>query len=209
VDVTDSLRAAILSGAPGSAAPPETLLAEPADVEDLLVPMDYPSEHLILGNVWQRALVLRFDPTSRPVRVDTVLRDARFPALSPDGRRLAYDKHSTGETVVSPYPALDRRTLVTPSLAEPAWLSAMEVLFWNFGRWYRVRIKPGSNDIIARPEPWLRDPRFVDTPGWSHRVVPGRGVLYLEGPEQTRATFLRVVPHWVPQMKRAVEEANR
>jgi serine/threonine-protein kinase len=208
VSASDSLRHAVLIGAPGSAMPPETLMTAPGEGQDLPEPMDYHSEHLVIGNIWKSGLVVRFDPTSRPLRVDTILRDARFPALSPDGRNLVYSRNSTGETFVSPYPALDRRVQVTTTATEPAWLSATEVLYWDGDRWFRVRLAPGAADAAGAPELWLRDPRHADTPGWSHRVVPGRAVLYLQGPEQTRATFLRVIPHWVKQMKRAVDAAN-
>jgi serine/threonine-protein kinase len=209
VDVSDSVRSAILSGAPGSAMPPETLLAEPRRGENLMEPMDYPSDHLIIGNVWKSGLVVRFDPTAHPARVDTVLRGARFPALSPDGRRLAYEQPSTGEVLVSPYPALDRRVQVTAAGGEPVWLSATDVLFRWYPRWFRARIDPGTTDVVGAPQQWLRDPRFADTPGWSQRVTRDGSLLYLQGPEQTRAMFVRVIPHWVAQMKRAVAEANR
>jgi len=34
-------------------------------------------------------------------------------------------------------------------------------------------------------------------------------VVYVEGDEERPIPYLRVVPHWVEQMKRAVDEANR
>ena len=32
--------------------------------------------------------------------------------------------------------------------------------------------------------------------------------MYVQGPAQTTATYLRVVPHWVEKMKRAVDSAD-
>ena len=43
---------------------------------------------------------------------------------------------------------------------------------------------------------------------WMARL-PGRGVIYLRGAPERPASYLRVVPHWVDRMKRAVDEANR
>ncbi len=58
-------------------------------------------------------------------------------------------------------------------------------------------------------ETQLGDPRWVDTPGQSFTITPNGGIVYVQGPEQKPATFLRVIPNWVDQMKRAVDEANR
>jgi len=45
--------------------------------------------------------------------------------------------------------------------------------------------------------------------GWSNRPNWRGGIVYLQGPADTRARYFRVIPHWVTRMKRAVDEANR
>lgn len=40
-------------------------------------------------------------------------------------------------------------------------------------------------------------------------MAHGGGVIYLRGAVGRPASYLRVVPHWVDRMKRAVDEANR
>jgi serine/threonine protein kinase len=56
---------------------------------------------------------------------------------------------------------------------------------------------------------WARDPRFSDTPGWSNRPSHDGGIIYVQGPNETSASFLRVMPNWVAQMKRAVDQTGR
>jgi len=209
VDASDSLRSAVLGGSPESSTPPETLLAWAGGRRDLFVPMDYHAEHLLVGVSWTSSLVLRTDPTVHPLRIDTLMRDAMFPMLSPDGRRLAYMQATTSEVLVAPYPALDRRVHVTANGGEPVWLSATDVVFRQSTSWFRARINESTTDVSGTPQRLIRDLRFADTPGWSQRVTRDGSLLYLQGPEQTRATFLRVIPHWVKAMKRAVDEANR
>jgi len=75
--------------------------------------------------------------------------------------------------------------------------------------WFRSRLVSGMNAVAGAPERWFSDPRFVDTPGWSQHVTRDGRLLYVQGPAQTRATYLRVVPHWVATMERAAREANR
>jgi hypothetical protein len=56
---------------------------------------------------------------------------------------------------------------------------------------------------------WAKDPRFSDTFGWSNRTTPDGGIAYVQGPPVTSGTYLRVVPDWVAQARRAVREGNR
>jgi len=55
----------------------------------------------------------------------------------------------------------------------------------------------------------VRDPRFADTPGWSTAATPNGEVIYLQSPSENLGFYLRVIPGWVGQMKRAVDAANR
>ena len=53
------------------------------------------------------------------------------------------------------------------------------------------------------------DPRFVDTPGWSHSVMPGGDAVYLQATAENLGYYVRVIPNWVTTMKRAVDAANK
>lgn len=56
---------------------------------------------------------------------------------------------------------------------------------------------------------WADAPGFRDTNGPSFATAPGGGLISLQGVAARPASYLRVVPDWVAQMKRAVDEANR
>ena len=53
------------------------------------------------------------------------------------------------------------------------------------------------------------DPRFSDTPGESYTITGDGDLVYVQGPPAHTSTYLRVIPNWVEQMKRRVDEANR
>ncbi len=89
------------------------------------------------------------------------------------------------------------------------WLSSSEVLYRSGATWHTVRIDPATGEPEGPASPWGTDPRFSDTFGWSTRPDWHGGIVYLENPEDTHATYFRVVPDWVARMERAVDEANR
>ncbi len=68
---------------------------------------------------------------------------------------------------------------------------------------------PFSFDVRNESRQWFFDPRFVDTPGQSYTISPEGGAACVQGPERWTTTYLRVMPNWVEQMKRAVDEANQ
>jgi hypothetical protein len=92
---------------------------------------------------------------------------------------------------------------------EPIWLSPYELLYRFGAVWYVARVNPETGEPLGAATLWARDPRFSDTSGWSNRPAHDGGILYVQSPEQANPTFLRVIPNWVDQMKRAVAEANR
>jgi hypothetical protein len=53
-----------------------------------------------------------------------------------------------------------------------------------------------------------REPHVV-TAGLSHQVTPDGRLIYVRPEPRVPGRYLRVVPTWVAQMKRAVDEANR
>jgi hypothetical protein len=103
----------------------------------------------------------------------------------------------------------NRRWQVASDGVEPLRLSSTEVLYRSGVAWYLVRLNPVTGEPVGAPTFWARDPRFSDTSGWSNRPSHDGGIIYVQGPEQVSAPYLRVVPNWVTRMKAAVDEANR
>ena len=201
---SDSLGAAILSGSPRTSAPPDTVMADKSS-STLPDVMDYVDDNTVVGSNFNSGAVLRFDPASRPARAEQVLADARFTTIAPDKKRIAYQTPD-GRIMVTAYPTPGEIVQVARGV-EPLWLSASELVYRSGVSWYSVRIdasgeSPGSAVLFGR------DPRFVDTSGWSNRLSHDGGIIYLQGPEQSTARYLRVIPNWVSRMKAAVDSAD-
>jgi hypothetical protein len=75
--------------------------------------------------------------------------------------------------------------------------------------WYSSHVNPSTGETTGSPTLWGRDPRFSDTAGWSNRVSWDGGIIYVQGPEQSSAHYLRVVPNWVAKMRAAVDSVGR
>lgn len=73
---------------------------------------------------------------------------------------------------------------------------------------FGVTFDAGTEPPFGEPEVLLRDARRADTPGWSVAVTSDDQVIYLQTSERIDVSYLRVVPGWVDEMKRAVDEAN-
>jgi hypothetical protein len=118
---------------------------------------------------------------------------------------------------LEPWPGRDRHYLVDAEGTEPRWASSTELIYLSQYRAagviaasvYRARIGPDASSPVAARELVVRDPRFADTPGWSTAATPNGEVIYLQSPSENLGYYVRVVPAWVAQMKRAVDAANR
>jgi len=135
--------------------------------------------------------------------------DVAFAAVSPDGRHIVYQMPESGRLMVTSYPTTGRRWQVASQGVEPLWLSATQLLYRLGVAWYVVAIDPATGEPTGPAKLWGRDPRFSDTPGWSNRLSRDGGIIYVQGPAETTARYLRVIPNWVAQMKATVDEANR
>jgi hypothetical protein len=180
-------------------------------------------DFLLIGGDSRTSQVMVMDPTATPPTIDSLNLSTRFVSISPDRRWIAYSANvGSGEyagILLQPWPALDRRYLVAPSGNEPRWASPTELVYWIAAParqgasggtpFYRVTIDPTADPPVTKRELIVREPRFADTPGWSHAVWPGGDLVYLQSPADDLGHYLRVVPGWVDQMKRAVDEANR
>ena len=98
------------------------------------------------------------------------------------------------------------------NLADIQWLSAFElgvpITDGPRTRLERVTVVPTADPPIRNRGWWADAPEFRDTNGPSFGSAPGGGLIYLRGAPDRPASYLRVVPHWVDRMKRAVGEAN-
>lgn len=141
--------------------------------------------------------------------MDTVLAGVRFTSLSPSGKLIAFQTLEGSRIMVASFPVPGRRWQLASEGVEPLWLSATEVLYRAGITWYLARINPETGEPLGPATLWARDPRFSDTSGWSNRPSHDGGIIYVQGPEQTTSTWLRVVPNWVTRMKAAVNAANR
>ena len=161
--------------------------------------------------------MLAIDPNRTPASIDTVPLQAYFATISPDRRWIAYQTPGTTGVYLQPWPALDRRYLVSPDGTEPRWSTANEILFLSQYRVsglmaasiFRTRVGEDPRAPVGASTLITRDPLFNDTPGWSHAPTRDGGLIYLQSPSENLGHYIRVVPDWVKQMKRAVDAADR
>jgi serine/threonine-protein kinase len=199
--------AAILGFVPGSGRAPDTLVAgDTATVRYDVI--DYPSEHELVTQEWGTTLTSRIDPAT-PSRGDTLLTEARFVSVAPGGRLMSYQNIQGTALGVTTHPVAGRRWQVASDGAEPMWLAADRLLYRLGASWFLVHVDPATGEPRGTPEPWAQDPRFSDTGGWSNRPSRDGGIIYLQGPAETSGAYLRIIPGWVAEARRAVAEVNR
>jgi hypothetical protein len=73
----------------------------------------------------------------------------------------------------------------------------------------RAIIDASREPPVVTKRLWFDPPDFVETAGLSHQVTPDGRLIYVRPEPRVPGRYLRVVPTWVAQMKRAVDEANR
>ena len=90
------------------------------------------------------------------------------------------------------------------------WVSATTVRYQLEGGvgLYEVSVDSVTGQVRGVPRPYFSDPRMVHPPGLSHRPVSNDGMMYVQGPARTTATYLRVIPNWVAKMKQIVDSAD-
>ena len=92
------------------------------------------------------------------------------------------------------------------------WLSSTDLVFSWYGHVHVFKIASLRADTdlpMSGMREWYVTPLLTESPGRTFTVTPDAGVIYVQGPPRRTGTYLRVVPNWVEQMKRAVDEANR
>jgi serine/threonine-protein kinase len=175
------------------------------------------ADSLLVGRLTSPGGAVIVDPTRTPATVDSLGLPAFFVSLSPDRRWIAYQSPGVTGVHLEPWPKRDRHYLVDAEGTEPRWASDTELVFLSQYRAagviaasvYRTRIDPDARSPVGSRELIVRDPRFADTPGWSTATTPGGELVYLQSPSENLGFYLRVIPRWVDEMKRAVDAANR
>jgi serine/threonine-protein kinase len=132
-------------------------------------------------------------------------------ALRLDRRPVTID---STEAWIEPLPRDGRRFLAAAgNLEDIQWLSAFElgvpITNGSRTRIERVTVDSRANPPVRNRGWWADAPQFRDANGPPPSTVPGGGLIYLRGAIDKPASYLRVVPHWVDRMKKAVDEANR
>ncbi|MEO7042188.1 MAG: protein kinase [Gemmatimonadaceae bacterium] len=208
VGLRDSTRWSVLSGSPGTGVVPDTVYTTTGALRP--DPSDFPADNQALATSLNGSATLQFNPMTRRARLDTVASTvgAYFVSLSPDGKHILYENINEQRVVTTSYPLAGQRWQIAADGVEPLWLSSTEVLYRSGVSWYLARLNPVTGEPLGAPTLWARDPRFSDTPGWSNRLSHDGGIIYLQGPEQVSAPYLRVVPNWVAHMEAAVNKAN-
>jgi hypothetical protein len=208
VRVENGTHAALLLGSPNAMAAPDTIMRSDTArlVRDAL---DFVDDRTILARDPRSAVIYRIDISARPATVDTMFTDAYFTTVSPDRKHLAWQNPVTNQVFVGAYPPGAKRQQVASGAVEPIWLSPTELVYRSNVTWYKVRIDPASGEPVGAPTLWGRDPRFLDTSGWSNRPSRDGGIIYSRSLAQADARYLRFVPDFVRRMKQAVDEANR
>ena len=152
-----------------------------------------------------------------PARVDSLSLLTNFAAISPDRKWIAYLKQGATGVSVQPWPAMSRKYTVDMVGREPLWHGANELVsFSHVGgkgspsqTFNRVRMDGPVDAPVGRHEVLFTDPRFVDTPGWSHAVMPGGDDVYPQATAENLGYYVRVISNWVATTTRAVDEANK
>ncbi|WP_310572243.1 protein kinase [Gemmatimonas sp.] len=183
-----------------------------------MVPSSYlDDKFLLIGVGMTGGTGMIIDPTTDPARVDTLSLLSNFVSISPDRKWIAYTPQGATGVSVQPWPAMDRKYTVDLMGREPLWHGANELVYFSYvddkgvpsQTFNRVRVDGPADSPVGSREVLFTDPRFVDTPGWSHALMPGGDVVYLQATAENLGYYVRVIPGWVATMKRAVDAANK
>ena len=95
----------------------------------------------------------------------------------------------------------------------PQWISVSEfvaVTGRGVGRAFeRIKVDASVMPPKITRRQWFYAARMVPIQAGSFALTPDGRVVFKQGEEIKPARYLRVIPNWVAQMKRAVAEANR
>ena len=208
VRVENDAGAALLIGSPDASGAPDTLMRRVGE-QDALDALEFSDDSTILARDSRIPSVFRLTLSGRSVRIDPLSTSAIYMTRSPDATRVAWHTAQTNHLFVVPYPRGTQQQQVAVGGVEPIWLSPTALLYRSGVTWYSARFDRATGALMGAPSVWARDPRFVDTPGWSNRPSWDGGIIYSQSPEQTDARYLRFIPDFIARLKTAVDGAAK
>jgi Tol biopolymer transport system component len=163
------------------------------------------------GGIDVSVLSLDGEPTSKPL-FRTPFTEIN-PALSPDGRWLAYSSNESGrsEIYVRPFPDVDsgKYQVSVGSGDWPAWAPDGRELYYRLGpAMVAVPIETEPSFSPGTPEV-LFEGRYYSNVGRTYDVSPdGRHFLMIKDNPDAAPTPLRVVLNWTEALKERMREAD-
>lgn len=142
-----------------------------------------------------------------------------FPAISPDGRWMAYYSNETGRWEIYVQPLEETGTqsagagrvrISTGGGEEPIWSRDGRELFYRWGtKIYVVDVTLGPEFRAGSPRVLFNGP-FVNLPGWSYDVSPdGQRFLLVENEDLEKAsTELVVITNFFDHVRRVTATAD-
>jgi serine/threonine protein kinase len=190
-----------------SAAPPRTLTSSPArlypggwshDGRYLVLGVDEDSQSWL--SIWDRG-----DGKVKPLTEPGKER-LWAAAFSPDDRYVAYTAvgESGSEVYVMPFPAGDRRWLVSGGAGEePVWRrDASQLVFRRGQEWYGVSYEGAAEFRFDAPRLLFRGP-YLNIVGMEYRVLADGSMVLLESTSPERgADHLNVIINWLADVRR-------
>ena len=195
----------IFTGPPDGTSPPQVALV----FKDYFEGFSWRADGLLVGTLWGRNAVVSTTLDRKPPSLDTLATFAAMGRLSPDGRWLAYNAADFRTLWIEPFPRTGQRYAV-PNGDYPQWLSPSEfVTSIDAGHFDRITVDASAQPPRITRRPWFDVPRFVSIASGGFSLTPDGRVIYKQGGEIAPIRYLRVVPNWVAQMKRAVDAARK
>ncbi len=195
----------VFTGPPDGTSPPQVALVSKEYFEGF----SWRADGLLVGTLWHRRAVVSTTLDRKPPSFDTLASFAAMGRISPDGRWLAYNAADFRASWIEPFPRTGQRYAV-PNGDYPQWLSPSEfVTSIDAGHFHRITVDATVQPPRITRRPWFDAPRFVGIAAGGFILTPDGRVVYKQGGEIAPIRYLRVVPNWVAEMKRAVNAASK